>query len=108
MAHSLFSINMNQYSNDLHPAKITVVGTAVDIKHHAAVLTDDSLLYYLDGIDHWDAKYMGKRVKVTGKLVERKEYPPIVKSPNPEITAYPQPRLSDGKLIKKAKWKLVK
>ena len=106
MVHSLFSINLNQCSNNPDTTKITVVGTAIVNKHQAAVRTDDSLLYYLDGIDDWDVKYKGKRVKVTGKLFTLG--PPVTKSPNPEITARPVPRLRDGIYIKKAKWRLVK
>lgn len=106
MVHSLFSINLNQCSNNLGTTKITVVGTAIVNKHQAAVRTDDSRLYYLDGIDDWDVKYKGKRVKVTGK--ELKLAPPVTKSPNPRITAFVQPRLRDGIILKKAKWRLVK
>jgi uncharacterized protein YlxP (DUF503 family) len=105
MMHSLFSINVNKCSNNQDATKITVVGIAIVIKHHAAVQTDDSLLYYLDGIDNWDVKYKGKRVKVTGKLVIQ-EYHPI-KSSNPEITVIAQPRLGNGRLITKPKWRLV-
>ena len=103
---TLFSGDLNKCNNNPNNRRITVVGTAIVIKHHAAVRTDDSLLYYLDGIWDWDVKYKGKRVKVTGKLVT-KEYPPIGKSPYPEITARPVPRLRDGIILKKAKWRLV-
>jgi len=105
MAHSLLSVNLNQCSNNPDTTKITVVGTAIVNKHQAAVLTDDSLLYYLDGIDDWDVKYKGKRVKVTGKLLTLG--PPVTKNPNPTITIHPQPRLRDGIILKKAKWRLV-
>jgi len=104
MLHSLLSINLNQCSNNPDTTKITVVGTAIVIKHHAAVRTDDSLLYYLDGIWDWDLKYKGKRVKVTGII---KEFPSTVKSNNPRINITPQPRLRDGILIKKTKCRLV-
>lgn len=106
MLHSLLSVNLNQCSNNPDTAKITVVGTAIVIKHQAAVRTDDSLLYYLNGIDDWDVKYKGKRVKVTGKLFT--PGPPVIKNPNPTITIHPQPRLRDGIILKNAKWKLVK
>ena len=105
MLHSLFSINLNQCSNNRDTTKITVVGTAIVIKHQAAVRTDDSLLYYLDGIDDWNVKYKGKRVKVTGQLLTLG--PPVTKSPNPKITAPPQPRLRDGIILTKAKWRLA-
>jgi len=105
MVHSLFAINLNKCSNNPDTTKITVVGTAIVIKHHAAVRTDDSLLYYLWGIWDWDVKYKGKRVKVTGKLFTLG--PPVTKNPDPDVTAIPQPRLRDGIYIKKAKWRLL-
>ncbi len=103
MVHSLLSVNLNQCSNNPDTTKITVVGTAIVIKNQAAVRTDDNLLYYLDGIWDWDVKYKGKRVKVTGII---KEFPPV-KSKDPRIKMIPQPRLRDGVLIKKTKWRLV-
>lgn len=106
MLHSLIFVNLNQCKNDTGAKKITVIGTALVIKHHAAVRTDDSLLYYLHGIDDWDAKYKGKKVKVTGKLMTLP--PPVTKNPNPLITAAVQPQVRDGEYLKKAKWKLVK
>ena len=105
MLLTLFSVDLNKCSNNPDTTKITVVGTAIVNKHQAAVRTDDSLLYYLDGIDDWDVKYKGKRVKVTGKLLTLG--PPVTKSPDPRITAPPQPRLRDGIILKKAKWRLV-
>lgn len=107
ITHSLFAIDFNECSNNRDSTKVTVIGTAIVIKHHAAVLTDDSLLYYLDGIDDWDEKYKGKRVKVTGKLVT-KEYTAVERNPDPNITAVPQPRLRDGIIIKKIKVRLVR
>jgi hypothetical protein len=100
-----FSVDLNKCSNNPDTAKITAVGTAIVIKHQAAVRTDDSLLYYLDGIDDWDVKYKGKRVKVTGKLLTLG--PSVIKNPNPTITIHPQPRLRDGIILTKAKWRLV-
>lgn len=105
IVQSLFSINMNHCNNGPDTNKITIIGTAIVIKNHAAVRTDDSLLYYLYGISNWDVEYKGNRVKVIGKLF--KLGPPATKNPNPEITAYPQPRLRDGRYLKNAKWKLV-
>lgn len=75
-------------------------------KHQAGIETEDGRRYYLKGIDDWDAKYKGKKVKVTGKLTTLP--PPVTKSPYPEITASPQPRVRDGEYLEKAKWKLVK
>jgi hypothetical protein len=99
------SVDLNNCSKERDTTKITVVGRAIVIKNHAAVRTDDSLLYYLDGIWDWDVKYKGKRVKVTGKLLPI--VPPLLKSPYPGINITPQPRLRDGRYLKKAKWRLM-
>lgn len=99
------SVDLKNCNSSPNGHRITVVGTAIVNKHQAAVRTDDGLLYYLDGIDDWDVIYKGKRVKVTGKLLILG--PPVTKSPYPEITAPPQPRLRDGIILKKAKWRLV-
>ena len=105
MLLSFHSVDLNNCNSSPNGHRITVVGTAIVLKHQAAVRTDDSLLYYLDGIDDWDVKYKGKRVKVTGII---KEFgPPVLKSPDSRITAPPQPRLRDGILIKKTKCRLV-
>jgi len=102
--HSVFCGNLNNCSNNRDTTKITVVGRAVEIKLHAGVKTDDSLIYYLEGVIDWDVKYLGKRVKVTGYLVP--VVPPVLKIPGSNVT--PQPRLRDGRYLKKAKWRLVK
>ena len=99
------SIDLNKNSNNSDTTKITVIGKAIVNKNQAAVLTDDSLLYYLDGIHNWDVKYKGEKVKVTGEL--KIPPPPVRKNPDPNITIIPQPRFRDGETIKNAKWKLV-
>ncbi len=101
-----YSVDLNKCCSNPNEPRITVVGTAIVLKHHAFVLTDDSLHYYLDAIDDWADEFRGKRVKVTGRLVI-KEYR-FQKSPNPEITAIPQQRLGTWKIIKKPKWSLVR
>ena len=93
------------YSNRL-VNRITIVGTAVVMKNDAAVRTDDNDLYYLDGIFDWDDEFLGKRVKVTGKLVI-KEYE-IEKVTDSVIKVRPQQRLGTWKIIMKSKWSLVK
>ncbi len=105
ITHSLFAIDFNECSHNRDSTKVTVIGTAIVIKNQAAVLTDDSLLYYLDGIGNWDVKYKGKRVKVTGRLVTLND--PVLKHPDPDITISLQPRLRDGMIIKMIKVRLV-
>lgn len=102
---TFFSVDLNKSNNNPNGHKITVIGTAIVIKHDAAVLTDDGHRYYLDGIDDWADEYLGKKVKVTGRLVI-KEYH-FQMSKNPKITAIPQQRLGTWKIIKKPKWSLV-
>ena len=105
LVHSLIFVNFNQCGNNTRANKIAVIGTAIVHKNQAAVVADNGSRYYLMGESDWDVKYKGRKVKVKGTLVTLG--PPATKSPNPLITAPPQPRLRDGKHIEKAKWKLV-
>ena len=106
MVHSFFSPNLYTCVNNQDTSKLTVVGIAIVNKAQAAVRTEDSVLYYLYGVDDWDVKFKGKKVKVTGEVMTLGE--PVTKSPNPAILAPPQPYLRDGVYLIKAKWKLVK
>lgn len=101
----LFSFDLSK-CNDNSPKRITVTGRAIQLKHDAAIRTDDSLIYYLNGIDDWEDKFIGKRVRVTGKLVV-KNYDTLIMNSNPKITAIPQQRRGVWKIIEKPKWKLV-
>ena len=100
-----FSANFNKCSNNSKELKTTVVGKALVVKNNAFVLTDDSLKYFLDGIYDWDEKYLGKRVRVTGKLVIEKYQ--FRKSEDSIVTAIPQQRLGTWRILKKPKWTLV-
>src|SRR5688572_9388771 len=104
MLLTFFSEDLNKCNNNSE-RKITVIGTAIDIKNSAVVRTDDSLLYYLDDIYYWHDEYLGKRVKVTGKLFI-KEYQEE-KNTNPKITTIPQRHYGHRKFIKNPKWSLV-
>lgn len=98
-------IAVDSATNNKHQHRVTVVGTALVIKNYAAVRTDDSVLYYLDGIYEWEKSYLGKRVKVTGKL-SLKEYREQ-QNIDPSITAIPQRDYGTQKIIKKPRWRLV-
>lgn len=102
---SFFSFEKNKSSNDSNEETIKVIGRAIVLKHDAAIMTDDSVRYYLNGIDHWSKKYLGKRVEVTGKLVIKKYE--VEKSTNPAITVTPQQRLGTWRIIESPKWRLV-
>ena len=102
---TFFSVDLNKCDNISSGRKMTVVGRAIVIKHVAAVRTDDSVLYCLDGIDDWDKEYLEKRVKVTGRLtIKVNQYH---KNNDPEITAISQRLVGTWKIIKKPKWSLV-
>lgn len=100
-----FSLDMTRCQVDSNKRRIVVVGRAIVLKHDAAVRTDDSLLYYLDGVDDWDDKFKGHRVRVTGKLVV-KDYP-LVMNPDTTFTAIPQQRRGRWKILEKPRWSLV-
>jgi hypothetical protein len=105
MLFSFLSVDLNKCKNNPGENEMTVVGTALVLKHTAAVRTDDSILYILDGIDDWKDKYLGKRVKVAGELVIKKyEYT----EGNDSIKILTQERRGTWRIIEKPKWSLVK
>ncbi|HQV54891.1 MAG TPA: hypothetical protein PLX17_05215 [Chitinophagaceae bacterium] len=101
-----FTAVSNKHEGNFNQKRITVIGKAVVMKHYAAVRTDDSVFYFLEGKDDWDDKHLGKRVKVSGRLYI-KEWHDAKKSENPEITAIPQQRYGAWKMLKKPRWSLV-
>jgi hypothetical protein len=54
--------------DNLTNKRITIVGMAQQAKE-GAIVKSDSGHYYVDGLDEWDEKYYGKKVKVTGRLI---------------------------------------
>ena len=81
--------------------KITVVGIAEDSKDAAIVVTD-TYYYIVDGLNAWSNKYHGKKVKVTGT--------PVIEEHKKQSTdsIQVQERVGTWRIIKKAKWSLVK
>jgi hypothetical protein len=56
---------------------ITITGIAENAKAGAIVISkDDGNMYYIDGLAFWDKKIVGKRVKVSGKLLVENLTPP--------------------------------
>ena len=90
-----FTAVSNKHEGNFNQKRITVIGKAVVMKHYAAVRTDDSVFYFLEGKDDWDDKHLGKRVKVSGRLYIK------------VITAIPQQRYGAWKMLKKPRWSLV-
>lgn len=95
----LCSFNYEE-SNLVSNSKITVVGIALNIKG-GAIVDSDNGFYVVLGLDFWEDKYYGKKVKVTGKLamVEHKK--------QSTDSVQVQEWVGKRRVIKKAKWRLV-
>jgi len=79
--------------------KIVIIGKALNGKGGALVVVKaGGFPYYLDGMDSWNKKFYGKRVKVSGTLViyRKKKHaePPAVE-------------IMEQRIIKKPTWQLV-
>lgn len=57
---------------------MTLTGAAQDAKGGAVVVADDGRVVYLDGLAAWPDAVAGRRVTVTGRLVERVQAEPLV------------------------------
>jgi hypothetical protein len=87
-------------------SRFTVVGTAVSVKNDPAIRSNDSVFYYLEGIRDWPAEYLGRKVKVTGRLVVRNK-PESGSATDSLITAIPQINYGKRNIIETPKWRLV-
>jgi hypothetical protein len=61
---SCLTIGCGVFKKDM----ITVSGFALDAKAGAIIMVNEEMPYYIDGLDHWDEKYYGKKLIVTGYL----------------------------------------
>jgi hypothetical protein len=80
--------------------KITVVGTALNAKA-GAIVENDKHSYFVFGLNEWDERFYGKKVKVTGRLVIKE---------NKGSSSYPGEFAEwKGKMfvLKNARWGLV-
>ena len=83
--------------------KVTIIGKALDDKGDAVVITDKPRKkYFLEGLDEWDEKYYGKKVKVTGELVIE------IHENHSTDSVWVQEYVGKMLIIKKPKWELVK
>lgn len=87
---------------------IIVVGTAINLKYAAGVMSNEQD-YYLDGVFSWDDNMLGKRVSVKGELFV-KIFPPVPPlaevGPNDPPPPPPPDRIPSGFMlvIKNPKW----
>jgi hypothetical protein len=81
-------------------SKITVAGTAINEKECAVVQTDQGF-YFLYSVNWWSERYLGKKVRVTGKLK-------IVNHERQSTDSMAvQERVGVIKIIRKPKWRLA-
>jgi len=52
-----------------------VVGSAMDSKSGAVLLTQDGDIFFIEGLDYWPANVVGKNVSVKGIRARRKVIP---------------------------------
>ena len=96
---SALSGNLDNCNNK----RITVIGTALDDKEGAFVLTEKHSMYFVDGLEEgWDEKYYGKKVKVTGKLILKKN------ENHSTDSMWIQEGVGTKAILMKPKWSLVK
>jgi hypothetical protein len=82
-----------------------MIGVARNAKSGAVLVLDGGAVYYLDKLDEWPTAVIGKRVSVTGNLVERKLAPDPVVGPNGEQSAG---MYGTSTVIEDPQWEVVK
>ena len=81
----------------------TIIGTAWNAKEGAMLEDAQGAFYLIDGLNEWEEKFYGKRVKVTGQLVRR----PAMGHPGPDSTgAYSQSGEGETLVLMEASWVL--
>jgi len=99
--------------SDTSKNDVVIIGETFNQKDGAWVDSKRNGFFFIEGIDSWDEKIVGKKVKVWGKLLTVKiTHEPQGKSPAPGIPPPPPRQEIQGvdsiKSILKAKWELVK
>ncbi len=91
-------------SEDMIGKEITLIGLAVDAKAGACVLLKDDVAIYVQEWEHWEPEILGKKVSVTGTLVEKKFIPDPIIDENGAIS---QGAEGSQLVLENANWKLV-
>ena len=94
--------------------EITLVGIAENLKVGAR-LKGANFTIFLDGIDSWPSEIYGKKVSITGTLIERHDLPVFIQKPGKKNLrdGIPVPKGTDlhaaahRYLLKDAKWVIV-
>lgn len=93
--------------------EITVEGIAADAKLGPMVISNTHSIWI--DLPHWEANVSGKRVRVTGTVIERADLPVFVADPNDKKTpaGIPMPKGTDLKeaakrlMLSNVKWELI-
>lgn len=97
---------------------VTLEGTAADAKC-GAMLVGETGMIWIDGLDGWpvgfyDGGTQGKRLRVTGTVIERDDLPVFVQKPGEAVPAgiavHSEAELQKAKwrfLLKDARWTVV-
>jgi archaellum biogenesis ATPase FlaH len=81
---------------------ITTSGIAQNGKGGALLVTDDTTIYYLEGMDTWETSLIGKRIEVTGTLKVETLNEDELKNEQGEYT---QGVAGDKRILVNTKWK---
>lgn len=92
---------------------VTVEGTAEDTKLGALLVQDEGSIW-IDGLDAWPTELRGKRLQVTGKVIQRSDLPVFVhQEGEPQMQGMPVPAGTDVEkarrrfLLAEARWKAL-
>jgi hypothetical protein len=96
----LFSVMMLSGYQHLQNKKIVIIGKAESAMEGAVVIGPKGYPYHVDGVEYWDKKYYGKKVRVSGVLVI--QHFPMVDSAGRPVQA-----TAEIRTIVKPKWELV-
>jgi len=70
-----FSLIIFLSNGDALVKEVTIIGEAQNAKYGAVVISEKTrIVYYLDGVEAWEPRLVGRLVSVTGKL-KRKRFP---------------------------------
>lgn len=92
---------------------VTIDGDAEDAKLGALLITGSGMIW-IDGLDAWPSNVRGKRLVVTGKVIQRSDLPVFVhEEGEPEMQGMPVPAGTDVEkarrrfLLAEPAWKVL-
>lgn len=93
---------------------VTVDGEAEDAKLGALLMTGSGMIW-IDGLDAWPSEVRGKRLQITGKVIQRSDLPVFVhQEGEPQMQGMPVPAGTDLEkarrrfLLAEARWTVAK